>query len=165
MQEASLLKTMIRCDLGGARTLDPLIKSQLLYQLSYEVNPHSGESPATSFLNRDAKVQLFLNNASVSSNFFSSHTFCPTDQTPQRSDTSAVSHIDRDRYAVSFASCHLCYKRIRPSSRRYLTRRVPSAKVTRGMLGDIDSRHPYPAVVPLHRLLRDTAARSTIGTE
>ena len=25
------------CDLGGARTLDPLIKSQLLYQLSYEV--------------------------------------------------------------------------------------------------------------------------------
>jgi hypothetical protein len=24
-------------DLGGARTLDPLIKSQLLYQLSYEV--------------------------------------------------------------------------------------------------------------------------------
>ena len=34
---------MIRCDLGGARTLDPLIKSQLLYQLSYEVNPHSGE--------------------------------------------------------------------------------------------------------------------------
>ncbi len=26
------------CDLGGARTLDPLIKSQLLYQLSYEVD-------------------------------------------------------------------------------------------------------------------------------
>ena len=25
------------CDLGGARTLDPLIKSQLLYQLSYGV--------------------------------------------------------------------------------------------------------------------------------
>lgn len=25
------------CDLGGARTLDPLIKSQSLYQLSYEV--------------------------------------------------------------------------------------------------------------------------------
>ena len=25
------------CDLGEARTLDPLIKSQLLYQLSYEV--------------------------------------------------------------------------------------------------------------------------------
>ena len=31
-------------DLGGARTLDPLIKSQLLYQLSYEVKLHSGES-------------------------------------------------------------------------------------------------------------------------
>ena len=61
---------MINCDLGGARTLDPLIKSQLLYQLSYEVNPHSGESPATSFLNRDAKVQLFLNNASVCPTFF-----------------------------------------------------------------------------------------------
>ena len=26
------------CDPGGARTLDPLIKSQLLYQLSYGVN-------------------------------------------------------------------------------------------------------------------------------
>ena len=25
------------CDLGGARTLDPMIKSHLLYQLSYEV--------------------------------------------------------------------------------------------------------------------------------
>lgn len=25
------------CDLGEARTLDPLIKSQLLYQLSYQV--------------------------------------------------------------------------------------------------------------------------------
>ena len=33
--------TSIICDLsdpGGARTLDPLIKSQLLYQLSYGVN-------------------------------------------------------------------------------------------------------------------------------
>ncbi len=29
------------CDLGGARTHDPLIKSQLLYQLSYEVSPKS----------------------------------------------------------------------------------------------------------------------------
>ena len=26
------------CDLGGARTLDPMIKSHLLYQLSYEVS-------------------------------------------------------------------------------------------------------------------------------
>ena len=26
------------CDLGGARTLDPMIKSHLLYQLSYGVN-------------------------------------------------------------------------------------------------------------------------------
>ena len=26
------------CDPGGARTLDPLIKSQLLYQLSHGVN-------------------------------------------------------------------------------------------------------------------------------
>ena len=34
---------MIKRDLGGARTLDPLIKSQLLYQLSYEVKLHSGE--------------------------------------------------------------------------------------------------------------------------
>ena len=26
------------CDLGGARTLDPMIKSHLLYQLSYQVS-------------------------------------------------------------------------------------------------------------------------------
>ena len=26
-----------KCDSAGARTLDPLIKSQLLYQLSYEI--------------------------------------------------------------------------------------------------------------------------------
>ncbi len=32
-------KWLIFCDLGGARTLGPLIKSQLLYQLSYEVIP------------------------------------------------------------------------------------------------------------------------------
>ena len=66
----SYSKWSVTCDLGGARTLDPLIKSQLLYQLSYEVNPHSGESSATSFLNCDAKVQLFLNNASVCATFF-----------------------------------------------------------------------------------------------
>ena len=28
------------CDLGGARTLDPMIKSHLLYQLSYQVIVH-----------------------------------------------------------------------------------------------------------------------------
>ena len=28
---------LLFCDPGGARTLDPLIKSQLLYQLSYGV--------------------------------------------------------------------------------------------------------------------------------
>ena len=61
---------MIKRDLGGARTLDPLIKSQLLYQLSYEVKLHSGVPVATSFLNRDAKVQLFLNTASTWGNFF-----------------------------------------------------------------------------------------------
>ena len=30
-------KWLLLSDLGGARTLGPLIKSQLLYQLSYEV--------------------------------------------------------------------------------------------------------------------------------
>ena len=34
-------KWLIFCDLGGARTLDPLIKSQLLYQLSYRNVTHS----------------------------------------------------------------------------------------------------------------------------
>ena len=31
------ISLFMRSDLGGARTLDPLIKSQLLYQLSYKV--------------------------------------------------------------------------------------------------------------------------------
>ena len=33
----SPLKVLKMCDPGGIRTLDPLIKSQLLYQLSYGV--------------------------------------------------------------------------------------------------------------------------------
>ncbi len=41
---------LLFCDLGGARTLDPLIKSQLLYQLSYEVI----------FLYCDCKVTCFF---------------------------------------------------------------------------------------------------------
>ena len=34
------------CDLGEARTHDPLIKSQLLYQLSYEVKSKPRQSKA-----------------------------------------------------------------------------------------------------------------------
>ena len=51
------------CDLGGARTLGPLIKSQLLYQLSYEVivncilvSPFCGCKDAIIFL----IMQIFL---------------------------------------------------------------------------------------------------------
>jgi hypothetical protein len=36
-KKASQLVLKGFCDLGEARTLDPLIKSQLLYQLSYQV--------------------------------------------------------------------------------------------------------------------------------
>ncbi len=43
-------------DLGEARTLDPLIKSQLLYQLSYEV---------IMLLISDAKVLLFFELATI----------------------------------------------------------------------------------------------------
>ena len=42
------------CDPGEARTLDPLIKSQLLYQLSYGVIANGR------FLNCDAKVKGFF---------------------------------------------------------------------------------------------------------
>ena len=47
---------VLLCDLGEARTLDPLIKSQLLYQLSYQVVlwlQRNGFSPsfATTFIN------------------------------------------------------------------------------------------------------------------
>ena len=69
---------MIKRDLGGARTLDPLIKSQLLYQLSYEVKLHSGVPQGASFLNCDAKVQLFLNTASAWGNFFRNPLILPT---------------------------------------------------------------------------------------
>ncbi len=58
------------CDLGGARTLDPLIKSQLLYQLSYEVNPHLGDALRAPLPNRNTKVQLFLKSASPIGIFF-----------------------------------------------------------------------------------------------
>ena len=37
-------KKLFQCDPGEARTLDPMIKSHLLYQLSYGVkNHHSAE--------------------------------------------------------------------------------------------------------------------------
>ena len=32
------INLLLNCDPGGARTLDPMIKSHLLYQLSYRVN-------------------------------------------------------------------------------------------------------------------------------
>ncbi len=50
------------CDPGEARTLDPLIKSQLLYQLSYGVALKQRETTdlTLSFLKCDAKVQLYL---------------------------------------------------------------------------------------------------------
>ena len=44
------------CDPGEARTLDPLIKSQLLYQLSYGVIPFWGLK--VSFLKSDAKLAV-----------------------------------------------------------------------------------------------------------
>ncbi len=56
-------------DLGEARTLDPLIKSQLLYQLSYEVIASETFQHQTfrfsnlclsAFLNCDAKVRRFF---------------------------------------------------------------------------------------------------------
>ena len=45
---------IFNCDPGEARTLDPLIKSQLLYQLSYGVKFYWERIGA--FLNCDAKV-------------------------------------------------------------------------------------------------------------
>lgn len=44
------------CDLGEARTLDPLIKSQLLYRLSYQVVP---------VFCRDANIQSIAVTANV----------------------------------------------------------------------------------------------------
>ncbi len=50
------------CDPGEARTLDPLIKSQLLYQLSYGVLLFDFILPrlAVVFLNCGAKLSMFL---------------------------------------------------------------------------------------------------------
>ncbi len=50
------------CDPGEARTLDPMIKSHLLYQLSYGVNV---------LLISVAKVRAFLISAKFSGNYFS----------------------------------------------------------------------------------------------
>ena len=52
-------------DLGGARTLDPLIKSQLLYQLSYEVDCYELS------LNCGAKLGTFCELCKFFDNFFS----------------------------------------------------------------------------------------------
>ena len=53
--------TDVFCDRAGARTRDPLIKSQMLYQLSYQIN-----LVVSSFLNYGAKIQLFF----ISPNLF-----------------------------------------------------------------------------------------------
>jgi hypothetical protein len=50
-------------DLGGARTLDPMIKSHLLYQLSYEVIN-------ATFLFAGAKIDTFLNCAKFIVKYF-----------------------------------------------------------------------------------------------
>ena len=52
-------------DPGGARTLDPLIKSQLLYQLSYGVIDATGVFP-----NCGAKLTLFFQLCKFFSTFF-----------------------------------------------------------------------------------------------
>ena len=52
------------CDLGAARTLDPLIKSQLLDQLSYEVVGNG------LFLNCGAKLGTFYGLCKFFGNFF-----------------------------------------------------------------------------------------------
>ena len=50
------------CDPGGARTLDPLIKSQLLYQLSYGVVAVLAKS--------GAKLSHYFHSAKFSGQFF-----------------------------------------------------------------------------------------------
>ncbi len=55
-------------DPGEARTLDPLIKSQLLYQLSYGVNALS-----SAILNCDAKVATISDMAKFFANIFSKY--------------------------------------------------------------------------------------------
>ena len=56
MKNGSSVKNFHFGDLGEARTLDPLIKSQLLYQLSYEV---------IVLLISDAKVRIFFELATI----------------------------------------------------------------------------------------------------
>ena len=49
------------CDPGGARTLDPLIKSQLLYQLSYGYIPLLFASAI--IVQAESRSQIYLNYA------------------------------------------------------------------------------------------------------
>ena len=56
---------LLLCALGGARPLAPLIKSQLLYQLSYEVDCYELS------LNCGAKLGTFCELCKFFDNFFS----------------------------------------------------------------------------------------------
>ena len=60
---------VLLCDPGEARTLDPLIKSQLLYQLSYGVIVVSALRGAL-FLNCGAKLRMFFQFTQFSGDFF-----------------------------------------------------------------------------------------------
>ena len=55
---------IICCVSAGTRTLDPLIKSQLLYQLSY------GDIAVSLSLNCDAKVRTIFETTKFFFNFF-----------------------------------------------------------------------------------------------
>ena len=59
---------IINCDLGGTRTLDPSIKSAVLYLLSYEVI----SSKNYLFVLTSAKLRIIFVTAKCFTNFFSS---------------------------------------------------------------------------------------------
>lgn len=61
-----------QCDPGGARTLDPLIKSQLLYQLSYGVMHRTGISLPSLRMQR---YNLSANRPNIFSKNFSQRIF------------------------------------------------------------------------------------------
>ena len=96
---ASLSGLPVLCVLAGARTLDPLIKSQLLYQLSYE-DMNSDKFELVRFPKRDAKVLPFFFPTKFFSPFFSEEFFRRPERGPEQGVPDVASAVRESQTGV-----------------------------------------------------------------